>query len=152
MRVRAYVEDVRWEFAASLTPDHGASQIVQAGLVRLIENHHSAGITNPADGVRAARRRLGELAKQVYASGYEAGLLLCNQLDWARLEALAGDGWPLAALDSIPSPSREGSEEADPNTDTSLYRTGLRDALLNVWCGTRDAVASGKRPPMPTLL
>src|SRR4030081_2432195 len=66
MRVRAYVEDVRWEFARSLTPDRGASQIVQAGLVRLIENHHSAGITNPADGVRAARRRLGELAKQVY--------------------------------------------------------------------------------------
>jgi hypothetical protein len=152
MRVRAYVEDARWAFAVSLTPNRSPSQIVQAGLVRLVENHHSASTTNPAGGVLAARQRLGELAQEVYASGYQAGLLLCNSVDWAQLDSLAGDGWPQAALDSISATVNGDSAADDPNARTNLYRTGLRDALLNVWCGVRDGVASGERSPAPSLL
>ncbi len=152
MRVRAYVEDARWGFAVSLTPNRSPSQIVQAGLVKLVEKHHSAGTRNPAGGVLAARRRLGELAQQVYASGYEAGLLLCDSLDWAQLDSLAGDSWPQAALDSIYATIRGVSAGEDPNASTSLYRTGLRDALLNVWCGVRDGIGSGERSPAPSLL
>jgi hypothetical protein len=88
--------------------------------------------------VLAARRRLGELAQQVYASGYQAGLLLCDSLDWAQLDSLAGDSWPQAALDSISATIQGESAGEDPNASTSLYRTGLRDALLNIWCGVRD--------------
>ena len=101
MRVRAYVEDARWAFAVSLSPDSSPSQIVQAGLVRLIETHHSASAANPAGSVLATRRRLSELAERVYASGYEAGLQLCNALDWAQLDSLAGDGWQQSAVDSL---------------------------------------------------
>jgi hypothetical protein len=137
VRVRAYVEDARWDFAVSLSPDRSPSQIVQAGLVRLVENHHSAGVANPDGGVLAARRRLGELAERVYASGYQAGLLLCSTLDWAQLDSLAGQSWPQAALDAIPTAIGGEAREEDPNTDTSLYRTGLRDALSNVWRGAQ---------------
>jgi hypothetical protein len=151
VRVRAYVEDARWGFAVSLTPNRSPSQIVQAGLVKLVEKHHSAGTRNPAGGVLAARRRLGELAQQVYAGGYQAGLLLSDSLDWAQLDSLAGDSWPQAALDSLSATIKGNTAEEDPNTSTSLYRTGLRDALLNVWCGVRDAVANGERAA-PSLL
>jgi hypothetical protein len=144
MRVRAYVEDARWGFAVSLTPNRSPSQIVQAGLVRLVENHHSGGTTNPAGGVLAARRRLGLLAQQVYASGYQAGLLLCDSLDWAELDSLAGDSWPQAALDSISATVQADSAGENPNASTNLYRTGLCDALLNVWCGVR----AGDCPPL----
>jgi hypothetical protein len=152
MRVRAYVENARWAFAVSLTPNRSPSQIVQAGLVRLVENHHSASTRNPAGTVLAARRRLGELAQQVYASGYQAGLLLSGSLDWAQLDSLAGESWPQAALDSISATIKEDTTEEDPNASTSLYRTGLRDALLNVWCGVRDGVGSGERSVTPSLL
>ena len=137
MRVRAYVEDARWEFAVSLSPDRSPSQIVQAGLVRLVENHHSAGAVNLDGGVLAARRRLGELAERVYASGYQAGLILCGTLDWAQLDSLAGQGWPQGELDAISTTIDGESVEDDPNTETSLYRTGLRDALSNVWRGAQ---------------
>ena len=147
MRVRAYVEDARWGFAVSLTPNRSPSQVVQAGLVRLVENHHAGGTANPAGGLLAARRRRGELAQQVYASGYQAGLLLCAALDWAQLDSLAGDSWPEAALVAI-STTLDGDAGEDPNAITSLYRTGLRDALLNVWCGVRDGVASGISLPL----
>jgi hypothetical protein len=139
MRVRAHVEDARWEFAVSLTPDRSPSQIVQGGLVRLIENHHSAAFPNPDGDVLAAKRRLGELAVKVHASGYQAGLLVCQALDWSQLDALAGDGWPQAALDSFHSTIRGESAEPDPNAGTGLYRTGLRDALSNVWRGVRTS-------------
>jgi hypothetical protein len=152
MRVRAYVEDARWGFAVSLTPNRSPSQIVQAGLVRLVEKHHSAGTANPAGGVLAARRRMGELAQQVYASGYQAGLKLCDSLDWAQLDSLAGDSWPQEALDSITAKIKGESHRDDPNTGTGLYRTGLRDALLNVWCGVRDGVGNGERSTAPSLL
>jgi hypothetical protein len=137
VRVRAYIEDARWEFAVSLTPDSSPSQIVQGGLVRLIENHHSAIVAVPDGDVLAAKRRLGELAQRVYAGGYRAGLLLCNTLDWAQLDSLAGDGWPQAALDTISASINGKSAGHDPNVDTNLYRTGLRDALTNVWRGAQ---------------
>jgi hypothetical protein len=103
-------------------------------------------------GVLAARRRLGALAQQVYASGYRAGLQLCDSLDWAQLDSLAGDSWPQSALDSISAAVKGESAGEDPNASTSLYRTGLRDALLNVWCGTRDLVGGGGRSTAPSLL
>jgi hypothetical protein len=137
MRVRAYIEDARWEFAVSLSPDCSPSQIVQGGLVRMIENHHSASTVHPNGDVLAARRRLGELAERVYAGGYRAGLLLCDSLDWAELDSLAGDGWPQAALEAISAAINGESAEDDPNVGTSLYRTGLRDALSNVWRGAQ---------------
>jgi hypothetical protein len=137
MRVRAYIEDARWEFAVSLSPDSSPSQIVQGGLVRLIENHHSASVDTPDGEVLAAKRRLGELAERVYAGGYRAGLLLCNTLDWAQLDSLAGDSWPQTALDAISATINGQSVEDDPNVGTSLYRTGLRDALSNVWRGAQ---------------
>ena len=140
MRVRAYVEDARWDFAVSLSPDRSPSQIVQSGLVRLVENHHSAGVANPDGGVLAARRRLGELAERVYASGYQVGLLLCSTLDWAQLDSLAGQGWPQTALDAISLTIDGESTAEDPNAETSLYRTGLRDALSNVWRGAQAEV------------
>jgi hypothetical protein len=137
MRVRAYIEDARWEFAVSLSPDSSPSQIVQGGLVRLVENHHSAAVDTPDGEALAARRRLGELAERVYAGGYRAGLLLCNTVDWAQLDSLAGDGWPQTALDAISAAINGKSAADDPNVGTNLYRTGLRDALINVWRGAR---------------
>jgi hypothetical protein len=152
MRVRAYVEDARWAFAVSLSPDSSPSQIVQAGLVRLIETHHSAGAAAPAGSVLATRRRLSELAERVYASGYQAGLQLCNALDWAQLDSLAGDGWQQPALDSLSATAGVRSVEDDPNAATTLYRTGFRDALSNVWRGARAAVESTEGSPAASLL
>jgi hypothetical protein len=140
MRVRAYVDDARWSFAVSLNPDHSPSQIVQAGLVRLIENHHSGSANGREGAVLATRRRLGELAERVYSSGYQAGLLLCATLDWAQLDSLAGDGWQQTAFESISLTGNVGVAMEDPNAHTTLYRAGFRDALANVWRGTRTAV------------
>jgi hypothetical protein len=152
LRVRAYVEDARWAFALSLSPDSSPSQIVQAGLVRLIENHHSASAVSPAGSVLATRRRLSELAGSVYANGYRAGLQLCNALDWAQLDSLAGEGWQQAALDSLSSSTGVESVKEDPNSATTLYRTGFRDALSNVWRGARAAVENAEGSATPTLL
>lgn len=152
MRVRAYVEDARWAFAVSLSPDSSPSQIVQAGLVRLIENHHSASAASPAVSVLATRRRLRELADRVYSSGYQAGLQLCNTLDWAQLDSLAGDGWQQSALDSLSATTGATTLDDDPNSATTLYRTGFRDALSNVWRGARAAVENAEGSPSPSLL
>ena len=151
LRVRAYVEDARWAFAVSLSPDSSPSQIVQAGLVKLIENHHSASAANPAGSVLATRRRLSELADRVYANGYHAGLQLCDTLDWAQLDSLAGEGWQQAALDSLSATAGMESAKDDPNSATTLYRTGFRDALSNVWRGARAAVANAEGSATPSL-
>jgi hypothetical protein len=145
VRVRAYIEDDRWAFAVSLTPGCSPSQIVQAGLVRLIENHYSAGVANSAGSMEAARRRHGDLAEKVYAAGYQAGLGLCAKLEWAQLDFLAGEGWQQAAIDAISETTTARAAAEDPNMNTNLYRTGLRDALSNVWRGTRAAVENSAR-------
>lgn len=137
MKLSAHVPDELWARAVALHPGLGPSGVVQQALRRLVERPRPRFAPRvPEDQLPTVRRRhlrLQGLAQAAYDDGYEAGLRLCEKLRWADLERLAAAGWRLPAA----GPETEGPAA------TSAYRSGLEDALREVWLSVVQAGAGG---------
>jgi hypothetical protein len=112
--------------------------------------------------VARVRERLAQQARARYEAGYQDGIDLADQLSWADLDALAGLKWDLdkwwgfAETDGRVSTDQIGETEwarsyhdkdADAKRGASaigkvldqgfkhqaVYRTGVTDALKDVW-------------------
>jgi hypothetical protein len=109
VKLSAYVPDGLWARVRGRFPGARPSPTTQLALRRLADR--------PAPGADARQR--------AYDEGYEAGLALCEGLDWAAVERLATSNWPI--------------DEPAPG-DEVARRSGMRDALRDVWQGVVRAV------------
>ena len=81
--------------------------------------------------------RVVQMAQHAYDQGYDRGLDLCESLSWMALERMAAAHWSVATM----AANGAGTE---PRLATSAYRSGVRDALRDVWL---SALGSGGKQP-----
>lgn len=133
MKLSAHVPDALWAKAAALHSESGPSQLVQLALRHLVERSRprfAAERNEHQDEILARRQsRVAQLAQNAYDEGYEAGLRRGECLSWSDLERLAAANWGVAAL------TAHRAIGADVRLATSVFRTGLRDALRDAWLG-----------------
>jgi hypothetical protein len=144
VRVRAHVSDQRWAVACAVAPDSSPSQVLQKGLLALVESSQPVEPRALADSVTEGRRRLNRMADAAYSRGWEAGLGLAGWIAWTDLDALAGRAWPEAEIECHrQARALVERERADPIASTVVFRTGCRDALAMAW---NEASALAREP------
>lgn len=116
MKLSAYVPDGLWARVRDRFPGARPSPTAQLALRRLVD--------------RAAPRPAPR--QHAYDEGYAAGLTRCEALGWAELEGLAAAGWPIDDL-----------APAGDDARSLAHRSGMRDALRDVWLGVLREVGDG---------
>lgn len=153
------VPDHLWSAVRAASPNLNPSELVQTALRGSLDrtpNRPPFAITPPdvsGDLLARAVSRLRKEARELYVSGFQAGLKLGETLSWRALDRLSDadwklDGWfqELAANDEV---AGEGVFEsvAGERWDywpAPTFRLGLVDALKALW----DATAAESSPPV----
>lgn len=173
-KVSVYIPDELWDRVRSVEPEAAGSQFIQETIREYVERRERKPYAELSDTLLAERERTKEKVRSGLASryrqGYNAGLVLAEQLSWEAFQAFADLNWDFLAFDAYVN---EGvvfdldGEELDRFSDVwddaldqvgepmrgwpaGPFGGGVVDALDHVWEDIRDIGTPGPRRPRPS--
>lgn len=158
MKMTVYVPDDLWDEVRRASPAVKASELVQAGLRKLIEGRVAPDFArerpeaDPKE-LQQIRKRLLAEARESYEFGYREGMKRAKYLEWWLIERLASFKWDLARWSriqvdqddiAVPIDVLYGFEElALEDTSVGL---GFADALRDVWDAVLQSSGEDAKP------